>query len=308
MSLTEEEVWSEDRYSPRSKMGRRAICLKVLSLLAGGAVDSKLSALRASGPESQESFDRLFSDLQTSPSEIQSVLGYREFRWFPFSPGVERAPSTARPSNLLISSKATDLIVFFEVSGKATYNARYERPTRPAGESGVTIGIGYDIGYSTPSSLKADWSDFIEASDLATLTKLCGVTGARAGGRLATVQDVKIPWDTAMRQFVGSEQAKYVGLTERSLPNFAKLSNNSRGALVSLVYNRGPSFNVTEKADPTGRYLEMRKIHSLMERDDFGAIPAEIKSMSRIWVSDPNLKGLVIRRSLEAALFQSGLA
>ena len=101
---------------------------------------------------------------------------------------------------------------------------------------------------------------------------------------------------------------RYIGLAENALPNFAALPNDARGALVSLVYNRGASFSVPLSKDPTGRYQEMRNIRALMLRKEFHSIPDEIRKMIRIWQSEPDMKGVVKRRELEANLFEIGLA
>src|SRR5262249_29239788 len=120
---------------------------------------------------------------------------------------------------------------------------------------------------------------------------------------LVKVRDIQISWQQAWEQFIESEQPKYVGLTQRALPNFEELSPDCRGALVSLVFNRGPSFGI--EGD---RYSEMRNIRAHMKAKKFYAISSEIRSMSRIWKDDANLRGLVKRRELEAALFQAGLS
>ena len=59
----------------------------------------------------------------------------------------------------LISQAAIDLIVCEEVSGKEVYERNYRRPEWPGGSSGVTIGIGYDVGagVSDKAQLWADW-------------------------------------------------------------------------------------------------------------------------------------------------------
>jgi GH24 family phage-related lysozyme (muramidase) len=44
-----------------------------------------------------------------------------------------------------------------------------------------------------------------------------------------------------------------------------------------------------------------------MIQRDFAAIPDEIRSMQRLWRGRPNSAGLLIRRRLEAALFEQGL-
>jgi GH24 family phage-related lysozyme (muramidase) len=90
-----------------------------------------------------------------------------------------------------------------------------------------------------------------------------------------------------------------VELTERALPNTGKLSADSLGALVSLAYNRGASF------DSEGtRYQEMRAIKADMAAKKYQDVPKQIRNMKRLW---PNVKGLRVRRDLEAQLFQDGL-
>jgi GH24 family phage-related lysozyme (muramidase) len=91
--------------------------------------------------------------------------------------------------------------------------------------------------------------------------------------------------------------------TRAALANTAALAADSFGALVSLVYNRGPSF-----AAAGARYLEMRAIAAAMASRDFGAVPAQFRAMKRLWQSDPALAGLVARREQEAILFEAGLA
>jgi hypothetical protein len=49
----------------------------------------------------------------------------------------------------------------------------------------------------------------------------------------------------------------------------------------------------------------MRAIKDDMASRTFSDIPAQIRNMKRLW---PTVKGLRIRRDLEAQLFQDGLA
>jgi GH24 family phage-related lysozyme (muramidase) len=44
-----------------------------------------------------------------------------------------------------------------------------------------------------------------------------------------------------------------------------------------------------------------------MVNEEYNLIPAQIRSMSRLWANQPGMEGLVIRRNLEAALFEKGL-
>jgi len=44
-----------------------------------------------------------------------------------------------------------------------------------------------------------------------------------------------------------------------------------------------------------------------MARREYSKIPGEIRSMKRIWDGDPKMRGLLVRRDLEADLFEKGL-
>jgi len=69
-----------------------------------------------------------------------------------------RLPAIPSGASMIVSKKSLDLIIAFEVSSKTAYNSKYKNPIWPGGESGITIGIGYDIGYSTITQFKNDSS------------------------------------------------------------------------------------------------------------------------------------------------------
>jgi GH24 family phage-related lysozyme (muramidase) len=205
------------------------------------------------------------------------------------------------PSATSIEQKAIDLIVASEVTSQAVYNKLYHRPTWPEGQSGVTVGIGYDVGYSTPTKLNADWNGRLSATVINRLKDACGVTGAAAQSiaRAMANEGIDVPWDHAMAVFLTRDIPAWVGTVERALPNTNMLSKTCLGVLVSLAYNRGASFSKAGE-----RYTEMRNIKTHMTNQQFAKIPDEIRSMKRLW---PDLKGLRIRRDAEADLFQGGL-
>jgi hypothetical protein len=201
-----------------------------------------------------------------------------------------------------ISQAAFDLIVEFEVSSEATYNKLYRRPTKPGGSSGITIGIGYDCGYSTAAQIRVDWGGLLPADMIVALMTVAGVTGARAALALPAVRDkVDVPWVAALAVFSNTSIPKYLAKASQ-LPNWDMLSPDCKGALLSLVYNRGPSFD-----NAGSRYQEMRNIKSHMASGRFSAIPTELRSMKRIWRDDPDMRGLLARRDKEADLFEQGL-
>jgi hypothetical protein len=201
-----------------------------------------------------------------------------------------------------VSQAAFDLIVAEEVSSQAVYNARYQRPERPGGASGITIGIGYDCGYSTPERIRADWGGRIPASMVEALCGVAGLTGDRAQDALAAVRpQVMVPWQAAIDVFANTDIPRWAATVRKALPNCEKLSPDCFGVLVSLAYNRGASF-----AMAGDRYAEMRSIKAHMAAQQFSAIPADLRSMKRLWTT-PSVRGVAARRDHEAALFQKGL-
>lgn len=203
---------------------------------------------------------------------------------------------------ITISQDAIDLIVAEEVSSEATYKARYQHPEWPGGESGITIGIGYDVGYASPEGLRADWTTLIPQAMVETLSEVVGLKREAAHARLGHVRPlVTVPWDAAMKVFISHDVPKWIGIVERALPNCDKLSPDCLGALVSLAYNRGPSFS--KDGD---RYEEMRNIKNWMTHEGFKFIPNEFRKMKRHW-PQRSMRGVVLRREHEARLFERGL-
>ena len=195
---------------------------------------------------------------------------------------------------------AIDLVVAEEVTSKKAYERIYRYPESPEGESGVTIAIGYDLGYVTHKEFAADWKARIPLPMFVALDRCVGVRGSAAKALAASLRTkVDIPWDTAMAVFLEIDWPKYTARTVRALPNTNKLPSVCLGVLVSLVYNRGASF-----ANDGDRYREMRAIKAHMAAGEFAKIPAEFRSMKRIW---PNASGLRGRRDREARLFETGL-
>ena len=199
-----------------------------------------------------------------------------------------------------ISQDAFDLIVSEEVSSRKVYERKYQHPEWPGGQSGVTVGIGFDCGYSSKNEIQDAWGDKLPKEMVERLQFASGAKGERA--RVLTQHlksQVTVPWDAAIDVFSNRDVPKYLSICEHTLPNFAKLSPDCKGAILSLVYNRGASF-----ANDGDRYREMRAIKAHMESENFAAIPREFRSMKRLW---PNVSGLVNRREHEALLFERGL-
>jgi uncharacterized protein (TIGR02594 family) len=216
------------------------------------------------------------------------------------SPSSTPIPSDVSPSDLPISQKAIDLIVEAEVTSKAVYEKRYRHPIWPKGQSGVTVGIGYDVGHQSKAQVAQDWTGVIDANMVALLQRGCGVKGPAAGPLAKELAAVDIPFDKAMQVFLKRDVPRWVATVRKALPNTddPTITANRLGALVSLAYNRGPSFSKSGS-----RYTEMNNIKAHMASRRFNRIPDEFRSMKRLW---PDMAGLRRRRDAEAAMFEAG--
>lgn len=198
------------------------------------------------------------------------------------------------------SRAAVDLIVSFEVTSKAVYEKKYQRPEWPGVQSGITVGIGYDLGYNTRDDILRDWSGKLPAQVIASMQKYAGLTGETAQSHLvAARQEIFVPWDAAMAVFMGTSVVKFEAMTLRACPGADKLPAGCFGVLTSLSYNRGASYTKAGE-----RYREMRNIRALVASGRWQDVSAEIRAMKRLW---PGVSGLLRRRDEEAALWDASL-
>ncbi len=188
-----------------------------------------------------------------------------------------------------------------EVSSPAAYRQRYHRPELPGEASGITIGIGYDLGQVSEATFRQDWGDVLLPAVVDRLAAACGKQGPH--DLLARLRDVDVPLLTAVRVFLERSVPHYAGETRRIYPSLDTLSPPRRTALISLVYNRGAVLQ--DSQDRPGNRREMRNIRDLLAAGNLDAVAAEFESMTRLW--DPAVSpGLIDRRRAEAALWRSG--
>lgn len=199
------------------------------------------------------------------------------------------------------SSQRAILLDVTEEDGDQNYYLKTESGfSWPGGSSGSTVGVGYDCGYETAASIKADWLGFIDDARIAILQTAAEIKGSEASSFVAVHRHaLTISWTESLAQFQAHELPKWETIVTADLPNTDLLSGDSFGALVSLAYNRGPSFNA-----PGSRYVEMRNIKAHMASKQFDLIPNEFLSMRRLW---PKGGDLWNRRGHEALLFRDGL-
>lgn len=202
-------------------------------------------------------------------------------------------------ASMVISAKSLDLIVNAEVTSKEVYNQKYQSPIWPGGDSGVTVGIGFDCGYCSKQELADAWGTTLSASQLSLLQSTCGKKGATCKELIPGLKSVKIAYDAAVKVFYQHTLPACARDVKRTYPGIEKLPPDTQGAILSLVYNRGYLINDTD------RRKEMKALKPIIAAGDLQGIAAQLRSMKRLW--DPKKqKGLITRRENEALLAENG--
>jgi GH24 family phage-related lysozyme (muramidase) len=262
--------------------------------MAFGALSLKVNEANA---QSYEAFDNLLNNINTD--ELLKTASEREFQYRLLTI-VEIQGVRENKSDSQISDRSVKLIKRFEVSSEQNYISKLINPIWPGGDSGITIGIGYDIGYVSARTFKNDWKDLLPQATISSLESAAGKKAMAAKVLLSNYENLEVPWDKAERQFAAFLPF-VIGETETAFPNARNFkSGDCRGALTSLVYNRGSLVNSSD------RRVEMLNIKNFMASRQYEKIPAEIRHMKRLW-QNSGLPGLIERRELEALLFERGL-
>ena len=203
-------------------------------------------------------------------------------------------PTRSQAGTFELSTWGLDVFVGFEIGSRAWYQSHLTAPHWPGGDSGVTIGIGYDLGYQSAARLRADWLDLLGDAATTRLQGTIGITGEPARALTRQLRDLRIELDDAASVFYESTLPRYAGRTRTVYPAAGSLPPDATTMLVSLVYNRGSGM-----AGDSRR--EMRAIRAQAETSDLVAIAASLRSMKRLW---PRLRGLQRRREREAAIVE----
>lgn len=196
--------------------------------------------------------------------------------------------------SLVISGTGMEQLVRHEVVSKTYYNKFLKHPIWPGGSSGVTIGIGYDLGYNRASQIQRDWFGKVSDADLEKLKKVSGLKADKAKKQLVRLKSINVSFENATRVFSESTLPRYAAATRKVYPGIEKLHADAQTALLSLVYNRGASVSGS-------RRKEMAAIKPLVLQQDYAGIAQQIQSMKRLW-QGKGLDGLLTRRDDEAAL------
>lgn len=169
-----------------------------------------------------------------------------------------------------------------------------EIPHWPGGSSGITIGVGYDLGYVTVDTFESDWGPFLNRIHQLRLRTAVGKRGIWARNRVSQFSDICIRRAESEKVFQEKSLPGYALKTEQAFPGIDQLPAGVQTALISLVYNRGTSMEGE-------RRREMRAIQTAVLRRDLPEIADQLRKMKRLWIGK-GLDGLLRRRDAEANL------
>lgn len=209
----------------------------------------------------------------------------------------EALPQPKPPAEVvdLLPAVAIDLIVSFEINSPAFYEQKLQAPVWPQGESGVTVGIGYDLGYQAASVILQDWRAHSERSRLALQA---GIKGEAAKARIASLHDIRTSYALARQVFDDTTVVTYYRAMRRAYPGAEKLHPIAQGVLTSLTYNRGTSMRGE-------RRREMATIRDVcVPAADYVCMALELRAMTRVWKGSSIERGMTRRRNAEAGLLE----
>ena len=137
----------------------------------------------------------------------------------------------------------------------------------------------------------------MSSDEIERLKAVIGLSGDAARRRAGEFRDIRIKEADAEQVFKERTLPDYSEQTEQAFPGVDKLPPKVQGALVSLVFNRGPGMD-------GDRRREMRAIRDAVAEGDLQKIADQLREMKRLW---PNTLGLRRRRDAEADFVESAI-
>lgn len=198
-----------------------------------------------------------------------------------------------------LSENGLKLLLNHEVGGgKSYYDKCLSRPTWPGEASGVTIGIGFDLGYNNEAQFNSAWGLRLPEGHFQRLKRTLGVRAEAAKAEVEKLQDIVIPWEKAFEVFLDVTVPRFWLLTLKTYPRTIYLPEDAHAVLLSLIFNRGGSLS-------GDRRVEMRQIADDLQIEAYDKVPGRIRAMKRLWAPT---SGLVRRREDEAKLWEKAFA
>lgn len=196
------------------------------------------------------------------------------------------------PAVPLLDEDCVDLLVRLEVGSVRLYRQRYYMPIHPSAESGVTIGLGYDLRYVTEQMLRTDWQ---RHAQIERLVGSVGLYGKAADQAVAQLSDVTTPFELAKAVFIHSTAPQYFEISRRQFgAGFDALDRDYQCGLFLITYNRGGSMTGLRRA-------ELRAIRDeCVPSANKPCAASENRKSKRLWRGTPIQGGMDYRREAES--------
>jgi peptidoglycan hydrolase-like protein with peptidoglycan-binding domain len=208
-----------------------------------------------------------------------------------------------------LATEGVAMIAREETGGLAYYEQVTRWPHFPGVQSGITIGVGYDLRWNSEEDFRTLWGPVLEPAAVEELSLDIGRRGSRRRARELRDMGVEVPFAAAWQAFVAHTLPRFTDDTAGIYPSLTRLPDLCRSVLVSLVFNRGTSLRGATRA-------EMRHIRDVLVRADDDSlhklqrkmilleVEDQILAMRRLWSPE---SGLIRRRQTEANLWRTGV-
>lgn len=212
----------------------------------------------------------------------------------------------------LLDTNGVAFIALEETGGLAYYQKITRFPHWPGGESGITIGVGYDLRFNKLENFQKDWGHYLPAATLQELAKDIDKQGSDLRANALKNMGIEVPFYAAWQVFVRKTLPNFYQETLKVYPSLASLPNFCPSVLVSLVYNRGSAINGKNREEMANIQRILADAEQARLKGKTRAevsqllLPAadELLEMKKYW---PVTSGLVKRRQQEANLWRESL-
>lgn len=204
-------------------------------------------------------------------------------------------PKTIKGLPLKVTEQGMDLIVHFEVGGKSYYKKVYQRPIWARGASGVTVGIGYDLGYNSKCQIQKDWGDILPKDMVDALKSCAGIKGSASRLHQQRIKYVvSIPLESAMKVFVKRTMPRFASLARNTFKTLEDADPYIQDMMLSQTFNRGASTRGYSRRHVLWQSRACAK-------GQYYALPIYCRDSKDVWVNKPSIRrGIWRRRDAEA--------
>ena len=208
--------------------------------------------------------------------------------------------------NITFPAGDPDDVLKVATSFLVSVEAQPKHPYWPGGTSGITIGVGWDLGQHSEADFRKTWSS-LDADSISKLSVASGKTGESAHELLQELKTAVIPEEISSAVLQTSLREREYPQTLRLFPGTDRLPVEFQVVLISILFNRGSALGHDpdwRTADALDKRWEMRKLQGDVARSDLFAIYIRLGTMKRIWENDAKQRGLPIRRRDEQHLIR----